>query len=205
MATLGPSRVFVDSNVLYSRTLRDWLCLLTLANDRPHFLICWSEDVLAEVIYHLRRKHPQWSGRRIQKIRDSIVGALEGGLVHEFDVDETFDGRDPHDAHVHAAASACGAEYLLTMNLRDFAIADTRYEVIDPDSFFMLIHDSAPALVASVTREQMSYWARVRDEAMLPEYLERAECPQFAQVVRRVQAHIGGVPYIPTRLIEEKA
>lgn len=38
----GPQRVFVDANVWYSRTLRDWLGMLYTTPDTPPFVVCWS-------------------------------------------------------------------------------------------------------------------------------------------------------------------
>lgn len=55
---LGPHGVLVDANVLYSKTLGDWLGLLYTIPEIPPFQVFWTEDVLAEAIYHLRRNHP---------------------------------------------------------------------------------------------------------------------------------------------------
>lgn len=71
-----PTRVLVDANVLYSKTLRDWLCLLYLASD-TYFAVYWTEDALAETIAHLRDKHPQWRGGKITKIHDQIKATCE--------------------------------------------------------------------------------------------------------------------------------
>lgn len=181
MSSIGPSRVFVDSNVLMSRTLTDWLCLLSLETATPPYRVYWSEDVLADVIHHTRKQHPEWDGARISVIRDRFVSVFEGGRVGDFVIDGSYAGSDPHDAHVHAAAVACDAAYLLTGNVRDFPGGGDHlaYEVIDPDSFFVLIDDGSPGLVRAVTRAQMTYWARRRPEANLPHHLERAGCPAF--------------------------
>jgi len=42
----GPYSVFVDANVRYSRTLRDWLGMLYTTPDTPPFVVHWSEDFL---------------------------------------------------------------------------------------------------------------------------------------------------------------
>lgn len=57
---LNPGRwtIFVDSNVWYSRTLRDWLGMLYVTPEAPPFHVRWTEDVLAELLYHLRKQHP---------------------------------------------------------------------------------------------------------------------------------------------------
>lgn len=80
----GVLRVFVDANVLYSRTQRDWLALIYLQGQQSPYEVYWSEDVLAEVAYHLRRRHPLWSGRKIATFRDRIAGTFEVGRVTDF-------------------------------------------------------------------------------------------------------------------------
>ena len=54
-------RVFVDANVLYSKTLMDWLFLLKLHNPGM-FQVHTTEDVCAEVLANMRSRHPQAPG-----------------------------------------------------------------------------------------------------------------------------------------------
>lgn len=194
MSGLGPLRVFLDANVLYPRTLRDWLCLLSYEGTPPLYYAYASEDVLAEVLYHLRKDHPGWDGTMIHAVRQSIVGSLQP-LVHDYRVGD-HPRKDPGDAHVHAAAVAAQADYLVTSNVRDFAQDDAAlpYEVVGPDEFLCLVSDAAPSVVRAVTKRQMGYWASRRDESKLPEYLERSRCPRFAARVREHQRSIGGLP-----------
>ena len=65
MQGTGPFTVFVDANVWFSRTLRDWIGMLYTTPDTPSFVVHWSEDVLAELIHHLRKRHPTWPGGRV--------------------------------------------------------------------------------------------------------------------------------------------
>ncbi|MCH5643313.1 hypothetical protein [Gordonia sp. ABSL49_1] len=55
---MSATRVFVDENVLWPKTLRDWLFLLRNATGGEMFTVCSTEDVVAEAIYTLRRKKP---------------------------------------------------------------------------------------------------------------------------------------------------
>jgi predicted nucleic acid-binding protein len=154
---VAPTRVFVDANVLYSRTLRDWLALLRLRSSGEIYTVYWSEDVLAEAIYRLRRNHPEWDGRTITRIRDLIAKTFEGGRVDDFVVDGSFPAKDADDQHVHAAAVACSAEIIVTcdgaFSTADQEVNSRPYEVYQPDDFFMLVDDTAPDLVRHVTRE----------------------------------------------------
>ncbi|GMA19864.1 PIN domain-containing protein [Arsenicicoccus piscis] len=196
MSGFGVVRVFVDANVLYSRTLRDWLFLMALETSPPPYGVYWSEDVLAEVVHNLRKSYPDWDAAQTGRIRQLLMRSFEGGLVDDFVVDGSFTGSDAADAHVHAAATRCHASFLLTSNVRDFD-PDSEglpYEVITPDDFFVLVDDTVPTLVRAVTVSQMDYWAKRRPEARLPHYLRKAGCENFAERVRRHQARIGGLP-----------
>lgn len=182
----GAHRVFVDANVWFSRTQRDWLGLLYTQGEVPVFAVFWTEDVLAELVYHLRRKHPEWDGQRISSIRDRLTGVFETGRVAAFPARSAGEVRDADDLHVHAAAVACRADILLTNNVRDFPSAD-HYDVMRPDEFFVLVDDSAPNVVRAATHDQAAYWGRRDGTADLPGRLHNADCPQFAQ---RVLTHL---------------
>jgi predicted nucleic acid-binding protein len=189
MQGVGPYVVFVDANVWFSRTLRDWLGMLYTTPENPSFVVHWTEDVLAELIYHLRKTHPDWSGSRITTLRDRLSETFEAGRVAEFTIDATYRGNDPGDAHVHAAAVACGADVLVTCNVSDFGWDENTspYEVMHPDDFLVLVDDSSPELVAVVAAEMCEYWVRRDGESDLPQRLRTAGCPQFAN---RVLAHL---------------
>lgn len=72
-----------------------------------------TEDVLAETLYRLRRKYQKWDGGQITRLRARIIDVL-AELVEDYDVGIPYDGRDPNDRHVHAAAVASRADMLLT-------------------------------------------------------------------------------------------
>ena len=98
MPAPGPMVVFVDANVWYSRTLRDWVGRLYTLPETPPFEVRWTEDVMAEVLYSLRRKHPAWDGGRITRIRDLLQPTFEVGRVESFPMDERYQGKDPRRA-----------------------------------------------------------------------------------------------------------
>lgn len=147
------------------------------------FLVCWTEDIMAELLYHLRKGHPEWDGGRIAAVRDQICGTFETGRVRDYP-GTSASVRDPDDAHVAAAAVACGADMLLTFNVGDFSSTEELpYEVWTPDDFFMLVEESSPTLVVRCVEKQIQYWGRKQDEADLVAMLRRADCPKFADVV----------------------
>lgn len=199
MVMTGSQIVLIDSNVLYSRTLRDWVALLHSKSKGSVFRARYTEDIMAEVIYNLRRDHPTWPGQILLKIRQRIEGAFEGCLVEKYEIDPDFHGKDPNDAHVHSAALACGAHMLLTDNGKDFLPSGTdpdalAYEVWTPDDFLMLVNETAPELVREVTALQLAHFMEDGDEVDLPGALRKAGAPNFALCVAH---HLQTVP-VPT-------
>lgn len=183
-------RVFVDADVLFSRTLRDWLFLLRNASGGGTFTLGSSEDVLAEVIARLRDSRPNLSGASISILRQRLIEQLDE-LVDDFAVAPWMLERDAGDAHVRAAATAGQFEMLLTCD--GVLLGDPQhhgqahYEPIDPDQFFVLFDDSSPSTVAAVTSDQVRYFMKRDGEVDLPEALRRAGCPVFAE---RVNGHL---------------
>lgn len=184
------TRAFVDSNVLASRTLHDWLFLIQRRVPNM-FELHSSLDVLAEAVRVARVRQPDAPG----SFTADLYALLEKNLneVHrQFPASTDFTGADPGDRHVHAATLASGASYLITSNRRDFGDPDELpYEIYLPDEFFCLVDDGATEQVREVTREQNRYWQRKKSEGRtvksLDVALRDAGCPAFAD---RVQKHL---------------
>lgn len=183
-------RVFVDANVLASKTLRDWLFLLRNETDGM-FQLHTTFDVLVETVRVFRRRHPDAYGRRSRELFDLLSRSVDE-VLSDFVGSVDFAGIDRGDLHVHAAALGCHADVLLTQNVRDFGDVVTHtYDVFPPDEFFVLIDDSAPHSVRQVTREQVAYWQSRRDAGAKVKPLSRAlvdtHCHVFAG---RVNDHV---------------
>lgn len=185
-------RVLVDANVLASRILTDWLFHLRRCNNGM-FSIMWTRDIQAEAVRVMRRKHPDWSGSAIER-RFEMMEALIDDTVVAPDGDYSFSGADQGDFHVHAAAVAGRAHYILTDNRpEDFTSYpdNEEYEIINSDDFFNLVADSnQPGFVEAVSG-QFEYYSRpglANDPLHVA--LQRAGCPKFAERVKLALGHI---------------
>lgn len=183
------TRVFVDANVLWSKTLRDWLFLLRNTSGGEMFTVCSSEDVIAEVIYTLRREKPTAPGHLTRRVHDTIRDSLDYRVDNFPEGGASYPGADPHDMHVHAAAVADGCAVILTADkgfttLLPEQVELLPYEIYRPDDFFVLIDNSAPLLVRDVCAQQLQYWCAKSGSVNLADRLESAGCPQFADRVR---------------------
>lgn len=176
-------RVFVDADVLFSRTLRDWLFLLKLESQGGMFTLGTSSDVIAEVIARIRDKHPQVSGAAIETLRARLVSTIDE-LFNDFHVQPRMLTGDRGDGHVRAAATDGKFDFLLTRDRTLLADAESDlppfYEPISPDSFLTLVCDSAPTRVAAVAKKQADYYQSRHQIPDLAGRLRAAGCPNFA-------------------------
>ncbi len=180
--------VLVDANVWYSRTLRDWVCMLATEAEGDLYTVLWTDDILTECTYHLRKANPRWEGGKISRIRELIEEVFPDGRVRDFVVEGG--ALDEGDQHVHAAAVAGRADFVLTMNVKDFPGGDEcPYEVYTPGEFFTLVWDSAPGLVERVSRKMDRYWSGKGHPYSVAERLRSAEksaaMKEFARRVTR--------------------
>lgn len=182
-----PIRILLDANVLMSRTLRDWILLIAVA-EPGMFSVVTTEDILAEVVYRTRRRYPHVDGAVLARLRVTIVNSVFEVLASYPVV--ALDGlRDQDDLHLHSAAIAGEVGVLVThdrdlLELSGRAAASLPYDVLDPDSFLILCDDSSPGAVSEVTRQQRAYWERRGRGETLIQALERAGCARFAARIR---------------------
>jgi len=177
--------VFVDSNVLGSRTLYDWLFILR--SQAEMYTLATTADVLDETHRVWRRKHPT-AGGDMRKRHDAHFRANFDDILDDWAGGEALNIKDPDDQHVHNAATHWHADILLTMNIGDFGDPDELpYDLYTPDEFFCLVEGSAPFMVREATKFQNKYWQGRRDRGdtvkSLPDALKAAGCPKFAAIV----------------------
>ena len=177
-------RVFVDANIFVSQTIMDWLYHLRQHNEGM-FQLHATEDVFAEALHALRKRHPRAQGSllpdridKFKKVVDEVLPDFSGNL--------SFTGSDEHDYHVHAAAMSSRADIILTQNDPADITSDPDgepYEIYTADDFFQLVARSNPSCLLACTRAQLDYWGP-RGGGQLDDRLVRADCPEFANVIK---------------------
>lgn len=194
-------KVFVDANILYAQTTRDWLYAFSTCEACP-FDLYSSQMVFAEVIYRFGRKHPEISGESITRLVMKMQSLVK--LIDEYDstqAKESYLGNDPHDLHVHAAALYGRCDILLTNDIRLYGNATEEqldalpYSVYTADDFFCsLAEESAIYLDQAVTCE-LHYWSHKYPEGGfdLQQSLAQAGCPKFGYLVKRALMRKSGL------------
>lgn len=176
-------RAFCDANVFYSKTLMDWLFFLRIENEGM-FQLHSTEDVFAEVASNMRKNHSRLQGyvvrRRVELMREIVDEVLD-----TFPSDLPFTGTDEDDYHIHAAATACQADLLLTDNdPQDITTnEEVHYETISPDDFCSCHQIRTPRMLHPIVKYQIEYWDKKPDHMQLDKALRNAGCLDFASIV----------------------
>lgn len=129
--------VIYDACVLYPASIRDLLIEIA----RTGLLRArWTTRIHAEWINAVVRERPDLDRTRLDRIAQLMNAAVLDCLVSGFESLEAglTSLPDPDDRHVLAAAVHCGAQEIVTFNLRDFPDAVLRpygVRAIHPDEF----------------------------------------------------------------------
>ncbi|WP_347977395.1 hypothetical protein [Microbacterium sp. ProA8] len=192
-----PHRVFVDADVLASRTPYEWLGLLRDETDA--FQLHSSRAVMADAVRLWRSGDPAVreaaAPRRLALLTASLDEVVDGAGT---DAEPGVGGRAGDSAVMDALAS--GAHVLLSVSARTGEDEDRLpFEICTPDEFLCLTDDAAPAAVREVARQRAAVrevarqranepeGARQRANEPLADALFAAGCPAFAE---RVASHL---------------
>jgi PIN domain len=151
---MASSTVIYDACVLYPASVRDLVVELA----RTGLLRAKrTARIHAEWINAASRDRPELDRARLERVAQLMNSAVPDCLVTGFESLETSLPLlpDPNDRHVLAAAILCGAQEIVTFNLRDFS--DTTLEpygirAIHPDAFVEHLLDLNPDVTCEAIR-----------------------------------------------------
>jgi predicted nucleic acid-binding protein len=183
---MGQFCVVYDACVLYPAPLRSFLMYLAITN---LFRARWTNEIHEEWMRNVRSDYPDISRKQAERIRDLMNQAVLEPLV------TGYESRilalvlpDPDDRHVLAAAIHCGANAIVTFNLRDFPkkiLQNYDIEALHPDDFVVEQLELSPGLVCRAAKEQR---ASLKKPALsVDEYLaslQRQGLPQTVASLR---------------------
>lgn len=196
MAT-GIYSVLLDSNIHLSRTLRDWIYLLSFMSGESIYEVFHTRDIQAEVDYHARRAAPDADDAQLASRWRNSQELATSKMIQDFPVDpdreEYADFPDQHDLHVTEAARHLPVDALVTNDKRLLAWAARaddllEFDVMDADTFLMQVVDfTSSEFRISVLRKQLAYWSNEQGQSQsgdLTDHLILAAAPRFAEEVR---------------------
>jgi hypothetical protein len=137
--------VVYDACLLYSPSLRD----LAVEPGRSGLIRAkWTARIHAEWINAIIRQRPELDRARLERVATLMNAAVPDCLVMGFESLESSltELPDPDDRRVLAAAIHCGAQEIVTFNLRDFpkaALQPYGIRAVHPDVFVEHLLDPA--------------------------------------------------------------
>lgn len=186
MATIS---ALLDACVLYPARLRDLLLSLAAAE---LFEPKWSEIIQEEWIASLLANRADLTRAQLQAAHDAMNQAFPDASVRGFEpLIPALDLPDIDDRHVLAAAIQARADFVVTINLKDFpapALIPHGLEAIHPDHFIDLLFDLDEDEAFAALGKMRS---RLRAPSMTPkEFVESVENVGLVLTASRIRANL---------------
>jgi hypothetical protein len=148
--------VVYDACVLFPAPLRDLLVRLGLTGIVQ---AKWTGQILDECFRGILERRPDLKPEQLARSRQLLEEAIPDGRVSGYEslIEGLTELPDLDDRHVLAAAIRCGAQAIVTFNLKDFprkVLARYDMEAQHPDAFVLNLIDLDAAAVAQVIQEQ---------------------------------------------------
>lgn len=142
--------VVLDANVLFPFLLQD---TLLRAVEQELFQSFWSEEILDEVERNLV-KFQKMDATKSKWLIEIMKRVFPEAMVSDYENITPSMKNDLKDRHVMAAAVKCGAQIIVTNNLKDFKPAEEGIVVISPDDFLIELLRRFPVIMKQVLLNQ---------------------------------------------------
>lgn len=189
---MSPITVVYDACVLYPAPLRSLLMYLAMTG---LFRARWSNTIHEEWMRNVQKDYPNFTRQQAERIRDLMNAHVTDCLVTGHDaLIASLTLPDPDDRHVLAAAICCGADLIVTFNLKDFPTTALQPYVIEaqhPDDFLIQQLDLAANVVCAAAKLQRE---SLKNPPLTPDAflasLERQGLPKTVARLREYEAWI---------------
>ncbi|MDR1426481.1 MAG: PIN domain-containing protein [Bifidobacteriaceae bacterium] len=187
-AAAGPpvQVVLADANVMYSRSLRDYLLY---AAEAGAVGVAWSQAILDDVTEHLMANVPGFGAEAAVRLLDALAETFPDAVFEPSGEDyarlEGLVLRDEDDRHVMAAALAAEADIICTSNLKHFPraeLAKLGVAVMSPDDLFTQLIGTRLAAMIEAHRAAVANFAGSSDQSTVAA-LRRAGAARAADMM----------------------
>ena len=178
----------LDANVLYPSNLRDFLLQLAAAD---FFEPRWSAEIHHEWIENLLENNTSLSREKLEATRDQMNRFFSQSVVTDYENRIPQLTNAPGDRHVLAAAIQARAEYIVTINLKDFKSADLApygVQAIHPDKFALALYRASPQLMVNAIQQHRAILKRPPRTAQA--YLEDLARNHLTKTAAVLQEHL---------------
>lgn len=117
----------------------------------------WTDQIHEEWINALLRQG-KFTPEKLQRVRELMDAHVRDAKITGYEsLINTLELPDPNDRHVLAAAIRCGADAIVTFNLKDFpnsVVSTYGIDVLHPDEFIYYQIDMAPSICCAAIKQQ---------------------------------------------------
>ncbi len=189
---MSPITVVYDACVLYPAPLRSLLMYLAMTG---LYRARWSSAIHEEWMRNVQKDYPNFTRQQAERIRDLMNMHVADCLVKGYEaIIPSLALPDPDDRHVLAAAICCGADLIVTFNLKDFpkaALQPYGMEAQHPDDFLIHQLDLAANVVCAAAKQQRE---SLKNPPLPPEaYLASLERQGLPKTVARLREYEGWI------------
>lgn len=182
----SPFTAVYDACVLYPEMLRSFLMYLATGGE---YRARWTAQIRDEWKTAVLRQRPDLDPAKISKTAELMESVVDDALVTGYeDLVDGLELPDPDDRHVLAAAIRCGADVIVTLNLKDFPrelLAHYGIEAQHPDEFVENLFDLDQAAV--LTAAQQHRKALKHPAHTVEQYLDGLRRQGLAQTARLLE------------------
>lgn len=144
----------LDACVLWPASLRD--ALLRLGETPRQYVPKWSDEIWREVARNLESRR-KLSPEKISHLLAQVGEHFPEAAVTGYEKLVASMRNEPKDRHVLAAAIECGAQVIVTSNMRDFpseSLLEWGIEAQHPDEFLLNLFEVYPAEIIAKLQDQ---------------------------------------------------
>lgn len=182
-------KVVLDACVLYPASIRD--TLLSVAAEGC-FIPFWSQLIHNEWQRNLLKNRDDLTQENLNYTSDAMDRSFHGSCFNDFhQLLDQMNLPDKDDNHVLALAVACGAEYIVTSNLKDFPeneLAKYNVKTITPDQFLVKLFNQLDILVIEGLKAQRSRLKNpIKSEDEFVETLKNSGLIEFSNLLEEIK------------------
>lgn len=179
--------VMLDASVLFPNMKRD---ILLRFFEADLYRARWTERIHNEWIANAKDKYPHYT-QKLDRTEALVREHFDDAWVFHFEeIEASVTLPDPDDRHVLAAAIRCGAQYIVTDNIRDFPVEVLEKYDLEAGTADRFLSGTFEHYTANALSDLRAHRASLRSQPSPEEYLMLLRQKHLPLLASRVMEHV---------------